>query len=94
MTPSGIKPVTFWLVAQCLKLRHCVPPFSTVPGQYYATYSILHQSFLDHCMVVTKPVDSSQVTFTKFRLGLEFWISTLVLTTSQDSVTVFPYLNN
>ena len=64
------------------------PPLSTVPGQYFTTYSTLHQSFLDRCMVVTKPVDSSQVTFTKFHLGLEFWISTLVLTTSQDSVTV------
>jgi hypothetical protein len=27
MTPSGIEPATFWLVAQCLKqLRHRVPP--------------------------------------------------------------------
>jgi len=33
MTPSGIAPTTFWLVAQCLnQLRYCVPPTYTRIG--------------------------------------------------------------
>ena len=43
MTPSGIEPATFWLVAQCLnRLRHRVPLWSLVTWLIHDTLNTAH----------------------------------------------------
>jgi hypothetical protein len=46
MTPSGIKPTTFWLAAQCLNHLHCSAPYQIFMDKtvsfsrwYYVSYS-------------------------------------------------------
>jgi len=40
MTPSGIEPVTFWLVGHCLNLLcHCVLPPTSDEEEGWGSYS-------------------------------------------------------